>query len=143
MRIKTSRYIKASIDKVFQTVSNIENFSKAIPAIVRFEYLSDKNQGVGTKFRETRLMGKKEQSTDLEVTEYAGNEYIRILSDTHGTTWDSIFSVKPVDDQVELTLTMEAKAHGLLPKLINPLIKGLVKKALENDMDLLKSYCEK
>ena len=40
-------------------------------------------------------------------------------------------------------MTMDAKAYQLLPKLMNPLIKGMIKKAIMQDMDLVKIYCEK
>jgi hypothetical protein len=38
---------------------------------------------------------------------------------------------------------MEARAYKLLPRLLNPLIKGKVTRVVEKDMDLVKSYCEK
>ena len=38
---------------------------------------------------------------------------------------------------------MDARAHKLPPKLMNPLIKGMVQKAVEKDMDAVKAYCER
>lgn len=40
-------------------------------------FLTDSEKGVGTKFRETRMMGKREAGTELEVTEYVPNERVR------------------------------------------------------------------
>lgn len=137
------RLIDAPLDKVFKTVSDISQFSQAIPHIMKIEYLSDKKNGVGTRFRETRLMKGKEAVTELEVTEYIENERVRFVADSHGTVWDTVFTVKAKDMQTELTMTMDAKAYQLLPKLMNPLIKGMIKKAIMQDMDLVKIYCEK
>ncbi len=39
-------------------------------------------------------------------------------------------------------LIMDARAHSLLPRLMNPLIKGMIQKAIEKDMDTVKAYCE-
>ena len=64
-----TRTINALIDLVFKTVSDINNFSKSVPDIVKVEFLSDVKLGVGTRFRETRLMKGKEATTELEVTE--------------------------------------------------------------------------
>ncbi|MCH9006619.1 SRPBCC family protein [candidate division KSB1 bacterium] len=114
------RLIDAPLDKVFKTVSDISQFSQAIPHIIKIEYLSDKKNGVGTRFRETRLMKGKEAVTELEVTEYIENERVRFVADSHGTVWDTVFTVKAKDMQTELTMTMDAKAYQLLPKLINP-----------------------
>ncbi len=138
-----STEIQASAEDVFKTVSEIENFSKAVPHIVNVEFLSDIKSGVGTRFRETRLMKGKEASTELEVTEYQPHDRVRIVSDTHGTVWDTVFTVKPAEEgRVTLTMTMEARAYKLLARLMNPLIKGMIKKAIQDDMAAVKAYCE-
>lgn len=75
------RHIDAPIERVFSTVAHIENFAKAVPQIVATEFLTDVTSGVGTRFRETRLMHGRETTTVLEVTEYAENERVRIVAD--------------------------------------------------------------
>ena len=77
--ISTTRQIDAPIEKVFAAVSDVRNFSEAVPHIVKVEFLTDQKTGVGTRFRETRLMGGKEASTELEVTEYVENDRVRIV----------------------------------------------------------------
>ncbi|MBV7335637.1 SRPBCC family protein [Chloroflexi bacterium TSY] len=138
-----TRTIDAPVELVFDTVANINQFSQALPHIVNVEILSDTQSGVGTHFRETRLMNGKEATTELEVTEYVENERIRLVSDTGGTIWDTVFTVAAKGDQTELVMVMDANAYKLLPKLMNPLIKGMVKKAIEKDMDAVKAFCEK
>ena len=136
------RTISAPIDLVFQTVADIENFSKAIPHITNVEFLSDVKSGVGARFRETRLMNGREATTTLEVTEHVDNEHVRLVSDTHGTVWDTVFRVKPAGDQVELSMKMDANSYKLLSRIMNLFIKGMIQKALEQDMDAVKTYCE-
>jgi len=139
-RFSVTRTIDAPIDLVFQTVSDINHYSKAVPHIVNVEILSDIKLGVGTRFRETRLMNGKEVTTELEVTEFVENDHIRIVADSHGTVWDSIFTVNSADSHTELLLTMDAKAYQFLPKLINPLVKRIIIKGLEKDMDAVKTF---
>ena len=142
-RATTSQTIHAPLTTVFDTVAHIENFSKAIPDIVNVEFLSDVRSGVGTHFRETRLMRGKEVSVELAVTEYVENDHIRIVSDTHGTVWDTVFTVEPAGGGgVELTLVLDANARKFLPRLMNPLIKGMIRKAMERDLDAVKAFCE-
>jgi carbon monoxide dehydrogenase subunit G len=136
------RTIKAPVDLVFKTVSDIRNFSRAIPAIVEAEILTEVKTGVGTRFRETRMMMGKEATTELEVTEFVENDRVRIVADTNGTVWDSVFSVIPAGDETELTLTMEGRAHKTAAKLMTPLIMGMVRKAIEADMQSVKEFCE-
>ena len=136
------RHIAAPTERVFSTVADIANFSKAVPHIVRVDFLSEQRVGVGTRFRETRLMNGREASTELEVTEYIEGERIRLVSDSQGTVWDSVFTVVPRAEGCELTLVMEARPYKLLAKLTTPLLKGFIAKALEKDMDAVKAWCE-
>jgi carbon monoxide dehydrogenase subunit G len=93
-RMIVTRSIKAPLESVFRTVADINQFSEAIPHIVKVEFLSDAKTGVGTRFRETRLMNGKEMTTDLEVTEYVDNDRIRLVADSGGTIWDTLFTVR-------------------------------------------------
>ncbi len=142
-RIEVTRNIEAPIEDVFGAVADIRQFSQALPHVVKYEFLSDAQSGVGTRFRETRDMNGKEVATELEVTEYVANDHVRMVADSNGTIWDTVFAVKRGDGYVSLTMTMDAKAYKLLPKLMNPLVKGMIKKAVERDLDLVKAFCEK
>ena len=134
--------IKAPIDIVFATVSDIRQFSKALPHVSDFEILSDIQMGDGTRFRETRIMNGKENTGEFEVTEYISNEKVRIVTDSHGTVWDTLFELTHQQNETLLTLTMEAKAYQLIPKIINTFIRKMVLKAVEQDMDFVKKFCE-
>jgi carbon monoxide dehydrogenase subunit G len=142
-RITVARNIAAPFPVVFKTVADINNFSQAVPHIVKVEFLSDVKSGVGARFRETRIMNGREASTELEVTEYVENSHVRLVADSHGTVWDSIFTVRQVGANTELSLTMDANAYKFLSKLMNPLMKTVIRKALEKDMDSVKAFCEK
>ncbi len=141
-RMIVKRTIEAPIELVFDTVADIRQFSKAIPHIIKVEFLSEVQSGIGTRFRETRLMNGKETSTELEVSEYVKNERIRIVADSHGAVWDTVFTVTSDSRYTELTMVMDASAYKLLQKVMIPLISGMVKRAVEQDMDAVKAFCE-
>ena len=141
-RTMTTRLIDASVEKVFDTVAHIEQFSQAIPHITKVEMLSDITRGVGARFQETRLMNGREATTELEVTEYVENDRIRLVSDAGGTIWDTLFTVAGADDGTTLSMTMEANAYKFLARIMNPFIMGMVGRAVEKDMDAVKAFCE-
>ena len=141
-RITVKRSIAAPVERVFRTVADIREFSQALPHVVRFEFLTDEKIDVGTRFRETRVMNDKEITTELEVTEYVENDHVRFVADSNGTIWDTVFTVRAAQDGAELEMIMDARAYKLLPKLMYPLIKGMVAKAVGRDMDLVKEHCE-
>ena len=142
-RVVVTKSIAAPVDKVFRTVAHIEQFSQVVPQITKIEFLTDQKTGVGTRFRETRLMKGKEAATELEVTEYEPPQRVRIVADSHGTVWDTVFTVTPAPEGSQLEMVMDAKAYKLLPKLMNPLVCGMIKKFVEADMDAVKEHCEK
>lgn len=143
-RTRKIRTINAPVDAVFETVSDISQYTKAVPDIVRVEFLTEQKTGVGTRFRETRKMGKREATTELEVTEYVRNERVRMVSDAGGTVWDSVFTVTAVGDgaRTRLDLVMEARPYRLLSRLMVSLMKSMVAKAVAGDMDALKAWLE-
>ena len=141
--ITVSKKINASSDIIFRAISDVKNLPETNPDIINIEFLTELKSGVGTRFIETRLMKGKKSKTELEITELEENKHIRMVADSHGTVWDSLFTLIPDGDQNMVILSMDARAHKLVPKLLNPLMKGLYKNGLEKHMDALKDYCEK
>ncbi len=140
--VKASRTINAPRQEVFEVTAHIERYSQVVPAIIDVEFLSDQKTGAGTRFRETRQMGKRSASTVLEVTEYKRPEMVRIVSDEGGTIWDTVYTYESVAGGTDLTMTMDVRPYKLLAKLMTPFITRVVGKAVEGDMDAVKSYCE-
>lgn len=142
-RTSVTRTVQAPLEKVFDAVAHIESFSKVVPDITNVEFLSESRTGVGTRFKETRIMGKREATTELEVTQYVPNERVRMVADEGGTIWDTVFTTTATGDgAVELTMVMDAKPYKLLAKMFNPLIRGFIQKAIEKDLDAVKAHCE-
>lgn len=137
-----TRIIDAPPELVFEVIAHIQNFSKAVPHIEKVEFLTEQHEGVGTRFAETRTMNGRKATVTLEVTEYEPPSRVRIVSDEAGTVWDSVFTVEAEGDKAKLTLAMEERAYKLMAKVMNPLIRGTVRKGLEADLDAVKAYCE-
>jgi len=143
-RIAATRTINAQPGVVFSTVADIRQFSKAVPAIIKYEFLSEVQSGIGSRFRQTRQMGGKDTTTDLEVTEFVENDRIRLVADDgHGTVWDTVFAVVLQNGSTVLTMTMDASCYKWVAKILVFFIMGMVRRAVERDMDSVKAFCEK
>ena len=140
--IQTSRLIEAPLNRVFQTISDARNFCKAIPHITKVEFISEQEVGVGTRFRETRIMNGRTESVELEVTEYVENDRIRLVSDAGGTIWDTVFTVAETSEGVDMKMNMDVTPHTFLARIMNVLIQRMVVKGVESDMDSVKQFCE-
>jgi hypothetical protein len=142
-QFRFTRTTTAPIDFVFATISNPQSFSKVSEDVVSIEMLSDTTSGVGTRFRETRKMGKREATTDLEITECVENEHVRFVSDAGGAIWDTIYTVSTVDDQTRMEVVMDARPYKLMARIMIPFIKGMVGKFMAKDMDAVTAYCDR
>lgn len=139
---RVERQINAPVETVFDVISKAENYSTAVTHITHIEFLSEQKSGVGTRFKETRLIKGREATSTLEVTELVENERIQIFSDEGGTQWISDFTTAATPEGCRLTLQMEAKPYKFMAKIFNPLFKGMIARAIADDMDAVKSYCE-
>lgn len=134
--------IDAPIDLVFETISTPEKFMEAVPHIISITFLSEQRTGAGTRFKETRMMGKREASTVLEIVEEQQNSHIRMISKAGGATWDSTFSTESEKEGVQLRLVMTAVPTNFLARMSIRMIKGMLEKALKKDLLAIKEYCE-
>ena len=141
--IRAERHIHAPVDCVFTTLARIEHFSKAVPGITDVEFLTDQQYGVGTRFRETRIMNGREAKAVLEVVELDENRMIRLVSDEGGAVWDTVFQVEPAgDDGTRMIMHMDAGPRTFIARLMTPMIINMVGQFVQADMDSVTQYCE-
>ena len=141
-RVVVERAIDAPPEDVFRYVTDIERLPENNPDVVAVEFLTDSRSGVGTRFRETRRMGKREMVSEIEVTEYQANERARMVNDMNGTVWDTEFMVSPIDRGTLFRITMDARPYKLVTRIMVPIMKGFFAKGIEKYADDVRSGCE-
>lgn len=138
----TTVHIDAPVEIVFAAITDIENFPQRAESITKVEFLSDAKQGKGTRFRETRMMGSKEATAVLEITEFIENEKVRFVSDEGGTIWDTVFTLSQSASETRMDVEMDARPYKFFSKLVTPLMIGMIGKYVKKDMEELKEWCE-
>jgi hypothetical protein len=142
--IEIARTIHAPTAFVFKTVADPGHFAQAISGVTKIEFLSSTKCGLGTRFRQSRVLNGKEMTLDFDVIDYAENERVRIVNEVHGTRWDSVITLTPSNTSTNLTMRMDTKTRPLVPRLIMPLMLRLfIRRAVEKDLDAVKAFCEK
>ncbi len=134
--------IEAEPRIVFETISNGDEFAKAIPDIVKVETIGKSPAQVGTEFRETRLMNGREGTVTFRVTEMEPQKLLRMEADMGGTHWNTWFTLQQCDSMCELTMFMEATPKAFAAKIVTPMMMGMMEKSLGKDLDHIKRYCE-
>ena len=141
--VTAERTIAAPRENVFRAFSDISRFPVVQPCVVSTKHLDGPASGVGQRFEETRTHGKREMTMEFEVLEFDAPKHQRIVCDSHGTIWDTTFSFKDVDGGTSVHIAMDAKAQSLLPRIMNPLMKGMFKKGIVGHLDAVESYFER
>jgi uncharacterized protein YndB with AHSA1/START domain len=142
--ITVIRIIHATPEVVFETIADARRFAQAISGDTRVEFLSENTFGKGARFRQSRSLNGKESAMEFEVIEFVNNERVRIVNETDGTVWDSVFTLTSLITSTTLTMRMEARTRRLVPRLLLPVMVPLfIRKAVEKDIDAIKSFCER
>lgn len=141
--IAVERAIQAPVARIFDAVANIEKLSKTSDDIESVEFLSDIRMGVGTRFREVRNHKGKQMVTELEVTEFENNSRARMVSDSHGTVWDTTFITVPTADGGTLRISMDARGNTLFARVMNVVMQPVFRRGLDKHIDAVKVYCER
>ena len=135
--------IQATVEEVFEVVAHIEVASEIIPKIERAVILTDQKRGRGTRFAETRKMGKREFTMEFEVTEYDPPRSVRLICvDEVKTTCDAIYELEQATGATNLTLTMHCIPTRFSMKLMWPLMKWVIRKGVKDDLNRFANHLE-
>jgi hypothetical protein len=133
-------------DRVFEVFMDVPCMSERIEAITKIEVLTDGPIGEGTRFRETRLMGKKERSEVLEIQNVKDGESYEVVCDSCGCLMECQFTFEDCDGGTKMRMSMQATPQSLFAKIVTPLMMPLMRKmmikCMSKDFDDVRSVIE-
>jgi len=136
-----NEWIARTPKEVFDFITASENAPKVTSSIVSMVKLTEGIVGVGTRYRETRLMNGKEHSTELEVAAYEPDQRYAMKNLTEGIETIYHYSFKPEKEGTRIELVCEVKATGL-KKLMVPMVASILKKEDGDHLQRLKQAME-
>ncbi len=145
MGLSVTRTIAAPPDKVFAALSDFEHAAETIRGITKIEMLTDGPVGLGTRFRESRIMFNREATEEMEVTAWNQGRSYTLGCESCGARYASSFIVEPTSGGSRVTMKMEVKPLTLMAKLMSPLgslMSGSIKRCVEHDIDDVKAKLE-
>lgn len=147
MRISVQVPIEGTAEKIWQTITDIENSATTVSAIEQIEVLETPESGlVGLKWRETRTMFGKSATEVMWITEASENEFYDVRAESHGTVYQSRVSIVDEGGRRILKMDFNGEPQGLMAKLMSAtlgwMFKGATEKALLKDLEDLKSVVE-
>ena len=147
MGCKVSEQIDAPADVVFAMAGDFANAAERIRGIKKVEMLTEGPVGVGTKFRETRIMFGKEATETMEVLEFVPGRSYTLGASSCGCEYRTVVSVEPRGKGSEVTFDFSGTSRTLGAKvmmgLMGWMVKGACGKAIRQDLADLKAAVEK
>jgi len=143
--INVKKQIEAAPDRVFALITDLENAPSRVKGIEKLELLTDGPVGVGTKFRETRIMFGREATEDMEITAFDPPRSYEVGAESHGCRYHTVITVAPAGSGSEIEMRFTATPLTMAAKMMavafKPMMNTLVK-CLEADLDDLKAAAE-
>ena len=136
-----SEWIACPPQRVFAFITDAHNAPQIVPAVKSAVQLTEGPPQVGTRYRETRVMGGKEQQAELEVSEYAAPERYAMRNVTEGIETVYRYRLQPERDGTRIDLVCEITAAGI-KKLMLPLVAFILKKEDGAHLQRLKQVLE-
>ena len=134
------KHVDAPPERVFAAATDFRRAPETIRGIVRMEILTEGPVGVGTRFKETRVMFKREATEEMQVTRFDPPHGYELTCENHGCRYVTTFRMQPrgAGTDVEMTfdvtpLTTPAKVMGFL---MRPLMKSCLKEIAKDLEDL-------
>ena len=143
--VTIKKHIEAPPEKVFEQATDIPKWPEQMEGIVRVEMLTDGPIGMGTKFRETRVMFKREATEEMEVTGFNPPHSYAVGAESHGCRYHTEFTFKPNGGGTDVEMVFEATPLTVLAKTMSAMMKPMLGKMAEicgKDLDDLKASIE-
>lgn len=126
---------------VFAVISDPREATKFLEGITRSIKLTDGPIAVGTTFRETRVVGKKEATADLVITAYEPDTHVGVSTEAEGISVTYHYRLSPAGDGTRLDWVCELEATGLR-RMMLPMVATIMKKEDGDHLQRLKTYIE-
>ncbi len=143
--LQVSKPINASIDRVFNLISDIENAPNYIKGIESIEVLTEGPIRVGSRWRETRTIMGRKSTEEMTVVQFKAPIIFAAKCKSCGALYESEFRCKATNNETLVTLSLSWKANSLMAKIMAPLSKLMssgIKKCLEDDLEDIKKAAE-
>jgi uncharacterized membrane protein len=145
--VTVSRTVHAPVETVWEIATNLRSMPETMSAITEVDVLVGGDTfDVGTRWRETRRMMRREVTEEMEVTDVAHHRGYTVVADNRGVHYSTIFTFAPIGTgRTEVTLTFEGRPErpqNPIQRMLGRLGLRVVRKALERDLDDLAGAAE-
>ncbi len=146
MQISCSEHINASPESVFAASTDVARWPETISAITKTEIMTEGPVGVGTTFRETRVMFGKEASETMTFARFDPPREYMLTAASHGCKYETTFTFTPEAGGTRVDMNFKGEPTTFMSKVMSavmgPMLKGTMVKCIAKDLQDLKANLE-
>ena len=146
MQLEFEESIDAPQALVFEVFTDLQQAPDNLDSIQSIEVIGGGPVGKGTRFRETRVMFRKETTEEMEIAEFDPPRMYMVRGYSCGTEFETTYRFQGSQRQTQLKMTMTSTPKTLFAKVVGPIMgammKGAMCKAMDADHAQLKAICE-
>ena len=119
--------------------------TERISGIESVELLTDGPVGLGTKFRETRIMFGRQATEEMEITGFDAPRSYTTQASSHGCHYVTKMTFEPNGSGTDIQMSFNAEPQTVLAKTMAVMMKPMIGKMrdiVSKDMDELKAAIE-
>ncbi|MCI4351748.1 MAG: SRPBCC family protein [Thermoplasmata archaeon] len=141
MGVEQSVVINAPPEKIFSVLSDVGQAQQWMPAIKRIEQISPGPFGVGTNWKESRMVGNRMMDSTIKVAGYQPPTNLKLDVQGKGITGHLEFILTPQGTATTVLYQGEMKGHGFMA-LFNGRINKMMAEGAPELVGDLKRYVE-
>ncbi len=145
MKVDLERHFQAPIKTVFERLTNFADAPRVVRGIKNLEVLTPGPVGLGTRFRETRVMFGREAVEELEVTRWEPPNLYEVSTNSHGAAYQSTFTLNETRGGTEVRLDFVATPQTLAAKVMSVVMRPMMGKVMQEcakDLDDMAAEAE-
>lgn len=145
-KLSASVHFNVPPERAWSVVTDFEHAAENIEGIKKLEILTPGVTGKGFRWRETRMMFKKEATEEMEISEWVPPKYYTTEAESCGCHYTCKISLTPEAGGTRVEMSMDAKPLTLPAKIMSGvmgwMMSGSIRKLFEKDLNDLKRHAE-
>lgn len=142
MRVVESVVVERPPEDVWAVVADVDTHTRWRPALREFRQVTDGPLGVGTRIREVLVWRGREIVIDDVVTAFEPPRRLAIHGSWDAAEFDMELLLRPEGPGTEVTMDWPLRPKSLLLKIAAPFLKGAMRRATREELELLKEHVE-
>ncbi len=100
------------LDRVWDLLVAFERYPERIHSYVAIEFDSERREGIGTRWRQTRTVFGRSHSQDIEITGWEPPHRLVLAAREAGALYETRYELASVDEYTNVTMTFSVTAKN-------------------------------